>query len=51
MEELKKYEDKMNKTLDVLEDEFGASAQDGPTPMCWTRSKWITTAPPRPFSR
>ena len=24
MEELKKYEDKMNKTLDVLEDEFGA---------------------------
>ncbi len=51
MEELKVYEDKMNKTLDVLLSDFGTIAQGGPIPMCWTRSRWIITVRPHLYSR
>lgn len=52
MEELKVYEDKMNKTLDVLLSDYGTiTAQDVQIPMCWTRLRWTITAPPPPSSR
>ena len=50
-EQLKKYEDKMNKSLEVLLGNFPRFAPDGPIPMFWTRFGWIITAHPHPFSR
>ena len=50
MQDIKIYEDKMNKTLDNLLEEFG-TVPDVRILTCWTSFGWTITDLPRPFSR
>lgn len=49
MKELnQEFDAKMKKTIDVVVSDLPASVPAVPTPPCWTRSPWTTTAPPLP---
>ena len=46
------YDAKMQKTIEVVMSDFAwRPGLAGPTPGCWTRSPWSTTAPKPPSTR
>ena len=46
--EMKNYDERMLKTIEVVKSNFAAVRAGGPTPVCWTESQWSTMAPPPP---
>ena len=42
----KEFDAKMQKTIDVVMSDFASVRAAAPTPPCWTRSPWTTTALP-----